>query len=67
MIIRVSGEDQYRLEDARAARVQELDDAVLVAVQAGDQQAFERAYRSCSTTCGPTARGWQRTSSSPPT
>jgi hypothetical protein len=45
MIVRVSGEDQYRLPDDDATRVQELEHAVAGAVQAGAQQEFEHAYQ----------------------
>jgi hypothetical protein len=43
MIVRISGEDQYRLvtEDGH---LNELDNAVLAAVQAGDEDAFRRTY-----------------------
>jgi hypothetical protein len=45
MIVRISGEDQYRLDGGQDGRVGELDDAVLKAVDAGDEQAFESTYR----------------------
>ncbi len=43
MIVRISGEDQYRL-DGEDGRVNELDDAVLAAIDAGDEQRFRSAY-----------------------
>jgi hypothetical protein len=43
MIVRISGEDQYRL-DGVDARVNELDNAVVAAVDAGDEQRFRSAY-----------------------
>lgn len=43
MIVRISGEDQYRL-DGEDARVSELDNAVVAAVDAGDEQGFRAAY-----------------------
>jgi hypothetical protein len=43
MIVRISGEDQYRL-DGLDERVNELDDAVVAAVEAGDEQRFRSAY-----------------------
>ncbi len=44
MIVRISGEDQYRLAADQDARVNELDNAVLDAVASGDEQAFQAAY-----------------------
>jgi hypothetical protein len=43
MIVRVSGEGQYRLEGADG-RLNELDNAVVAAVQGGDEGAFRAAY-----------------------
>jgi hypothetical protein len=43
MIVRISGEDQYRLEGVDG-RVNELDNAVVAAVEAGDEQRFHSAY-----------------------
>jgi hypothetical protein len=43
MIVRISGEDQYRL-DGEDARVNELDNVVVAAVDAGDEQGFRDAY-----------------------
>jgi hypothetical protein len=44
MIVRISGEDQYRLDDALHAQLNELDAAVLTAVNAGDEIAFTEAF-----------------------
>jgi hypothetical protein len=44
MIVRVSGEGQYRLDDAGDARLGELDNAVIAAVHAQDEAAFRGAY-----------------------
>lgn len=44
MIVRVSGEDQYRLADGDSARVNELEDAVVAAVDAGEEDGYARAY-----------------------
>jgi hypothetical protein len=44
MIVRISGEDQYRLADDQADRVNELESAVVTAVDAGDETGFARAY-----------------------
>jgi hypothetical protein len=46
MIVRISGEDQYRLDPALDERLQELDSAVLDAVKAGDEQRFDGAYQA---------------------
>ncbi len=43
MIVRISGEDQYRLEGVDG-RVNELDNAVVAAVEAGDEQRFHSTY-----------------------
>lgn len=43
MIVRISGEDQYRLEGENG-RLKELDDAVLTAIHAHDEQRFHSAY-----------------------
>jgi hypothetical protein len=43
MIVRISGENQYRL-DGEGGRVGELDNAVLAAIEADDEQRFRSAY-----------------------
>jgi hypothetical protein len=43
MIVRVSGEGQYRLDGA-SERLHELDNAVVSAVQARDEQGYRTAY-----------------------
>jgi len=44
MIVRISGEDQYRLDDDASARVNELENAVAAAVEEGDEHGFADAY-----------------------
>jgi hypothetical protein len=44
MIVRISGEDQYRLADDRTARLNELDNAVVAACEGGDEPAFGEAF-----------------------
>lgn len=44
MIVRISGDDQYRLADADVDDLNELDAAVVRAVQADDEAGFEVAY-----------------------
>ena len=44
MIVRISGEDQYRLADGDG-RVAQLDDAVLRTVEADDSAAFTSSYK----------------------
>lgn len=44
MIVRISGEDQYRLEDGAHDRLNQLDSAVLTAIDAGDEAAFEASF-----------------------
>lgn len=43
MIVRISGEDQYRLA-GEDGRLHELDHEVHAAVEAGDEQRFRAAY-----------------------
>lgn len=45
MIVRISGEDQYRLAD-QDGQVAALDDAVVKAVEAGDQSAFDVTFKA---------------------
>jgi hypothetical protein len=40
MIVRISGEDQYQLDDSDRARLGELDAEVEEAVEAGDEESF---------------------------
>jgi hypothetical protein len=44
MIVRVSGEDQYRLDDDVHDRLHELDAAVVTALHAGDEAGFKAAF-----------------------
>jgi hypothetical protein len=44
MIVRISEEDQYRLDSAHDGRLNELDSAVLAAVESGDEDCFHAAY-----------------------
>jgi len=44
MIVRISGEDQYRLEESDHERLNQLDAAVIAAVEAGDEAAFARSF-----------------------
>jgi hypothetical protein len=44
MIVRISGEDQYRLEESAHADLNKLDSAVLTAIDAGDEAAFKAAF-----------------------
>ena len=45
MIVRISGEGQFELPDADAARLNELDNEAVAAVDADDQAKFERLWR----------------------
>ena len=45
MIVRVMGEGQWRVEDDVARRLNELDDEVGAAFEAGDQTAMSDALR----------------------
>jgi hypothetical protein len=44
VIVRISNEAQYRLDDAQHGRLNELDDAVVRAVEQGDANAFGATY-----------------------
>ena len=44
MIVRISNEGQYEVEDAQHGRLNELDDAVVAAVDAGDEDGFHAGY-----------------------
>lgn len=44
MIVRISGEDQYRLADEDAARVNELENAVVAIVEGGREDGFADTY-----------------------
>jgi hypothetical protein len=44
VIVRISNEGQYRLDDSHHARLNELDDAVVAAVEGGDEDGFHAAF-----------------------
>ena len=44
VIVRISSEAQYRLDDTHHAKLDELDDAVVAAVDAGDEDAFHASF-----------------------
>ncbi len=44
MIVRISNEGQFRLDDGLHGRLNELDDAAVRAVEAGDEDAFHAAF-----------------------
>jgi hypothetical protein len=46
MIVRIATEDQYRLPDEDAARLNELDNEAVVAVEAGDEDRFHEVFES---------------------
>ena len=46
MIVRISAEGQYDLDDALHERLNELDDAVVAAVDAGDEERFHEAFQA---------------------
>jgi len=45
MIVRISAEGQYDLDDSHHARLNELDDAVVAAVEAGDEERFHETFQ----------------------
>jgi PspA-Associated protein len=46
MIVRISGENQYRLADEESERLDELEDAVVAIVEGGREDGFADAYRA---------------------
>jgi hypothetical protein len=44
MIVRISGEGQYRLADEDAARLNELENAVVAVVEGGREDGFADAF-----------------------
>jgi hypothetical protein len=45
MIVRISGEGQYRLEDADCERLTELEKNVISIVEGGSEEGFDDAFR----------------------
>jgi DNA-binding GntR family transcriptional regulator len=44
VIVRIATEDQYRLPDEDAKRLNELDNQVVAAVEAGDEDRFHQLF-----------------------
>ncbi len=44
MIVRISGEDQFRLPDADAERLNELDNRAVAAVERSDEPGFRELW-----------------------
>ena len=44
MIVRIATEDQYRLPDADADRLNQLDNEAVAAVEAGDEDRFHEVF-----------------------
>jgi hypothetical protein len=44
MIVRISGEDQYRLADEQKDGLNELDNAVVAACEGGDEAGYESSF-----------------------
>lgn len=44
MIVRISGEGQFRLADHLAGKLNELDNACVAAVEAGDERRFRELF-----------------------
>jgi hypothetical protein len=44
MIVRISGEDQFRIDESLHPQLNELDAAVVQAVEAGDEASFTSAF-----------------------
>jgi hypothetical protein len=46
MIVRIATEDQYRLPDDEADRLNELDNEAVAAVESGDEDRFHEIFES---------------------
>ena len=46
MIVRIATDNQYRLDDSAAERLNELDNAAVAAVEAGDEDRFHELFES---------------------
>jgi hypothetical protein len=46
VIVRISTEDQYRLPDGDAERLNELDNEAVAAVEAGDEDRFHEVFEA---------------------
>ena len=46
MIVRISGENQYRLSDADAEQLNQLEKAVVEVVEGGQKDGFDTAFRN---------------------
>jgi len=46
MIVRISGEGQYRLPDSDVARLNELENAVVSIVESGQEDGYAEAFRA---------------------
>jgi hypothetical protein len=44
VIVRISNEGQYRLDDSLHGRLNDLDDAAVAAVEVGDEDGFHAAF-----------------------
>jgi len=44
VIVRIMGEGQFRLDDAARERVSDLDNAIVAALDADDEDAFHEAF-----------------------
>jgi hypothetical protein len=44
VIVRIANEEQYKVDDSHHAKLDELDDAVVAAVEAGDEDRFHQLF-----------------------
>jgi len=44
MIVRISGEDQFRIDESLHAQLNQLDATLVQAVETGDEEAFKAAF-----------------------
>ena len=67
MIVRISGEGQFRLPDGDAERLNELDNRAVSAVEAGDEAGFRELWSQMLELVKTTASRSTTTSSWSPT
>ena len=67
MIVRISGEGQFRLPDEDEDRLNELDNRAVSAVEQGDETGFRELWSQMLELVPATATRWTTTSSWSPT
>ena len=67
MIVRISGEDQYRLDDGLHDQLDELAGPRTPRLTPTTRAPSRARSPSCLPSCAPTARAWRTMRSRPPT